>query len=193
MRCWVFPPNLCGTAIPWPSRLPSGYVAPNRRTPARASGQTGCQRWGVGKVLSRLLRRRPLLEEGPSLSVDPTMSVNRTVDRTVSTSGGWRSTLQKARVSFDEERCQSLAASGSGGWQTASGISAANAAAYLSIQSSASPSERGSPAGVQPFEMLRARSRMETMPTSVRPSMTGDVGTHRRASCPSPHPRWRQG
>jgi hypothetical protein len=32
------PPNLCGTAIPWPSRLPSGYAHTNPRTPARASG-----------------------------------------------------------------------------------------------------------------------------------------------------------
>jgi hypothetical protein len=57
------PPNLCGTAIPWPSRLPSGYAHTNPRTPARASGQTGCQRWGAHLPRPpRGRRRRPFGE-----------------------------------------------------------------------------------------------------------------------------------
>ena len=93
------PQNLCGTAIPWPSRLPSGYVPIDRRTPARAPGQTGCSALGGGEVAVPPLAPRSLLEEGPCLSVDPSMSANRTLERTVSTSGGWRSTPQEARVS----------------------------------------------------------------------------------------------
>ena len=164
------PQNLCGTAIPWPSRLPSGYVPIDRRTPARAPGQTGCSALGGGEVAVPPLAPRSLLEEGPCLSVDPSMSANRTLERTVSTSGGWRSALQEARVSSMTEGCRSVAASDGRGWQTASGISDAVAAACSSIQSSASPLSEGRPLGFSPSRcFVRGRAWRRCPPASGRP------------------------
>ncbi len=165
------PPNLCGTAIPWSSRLPSGYYLASVVLRLGPPVKPVAQRWGV--VLSRLLRRRPLLEEGPCLSVDPTMSVNRTVEE--------RCRCRVAGARHYRRRGSLRSRMGARVWlrQAAAGGRRHRGSALRLLRPARvssrprAPSERGSPTGVQPFEMLRARSRMETMPTSVPPSMTG--------------------